>query len=341
MVELRDAVKAMERIKKLNNQLELRNQLLNTTFGRYLSDEIVKELLETPGGLQIGGKKRHLTIMMSDLRGFTQLSENLDAARLIDMLNHYLSVMSEIIMEHKGTIIEFLGDGILIIFGAPIEIEDHALNAVIAAIRMQSAMIDVNKWNIAHGYPELQMGIGINTGETIVGNIGSEKHTRYGVIGKHVNLCGRIESYTVGGQILISQLTKNHIKEPLTIAKEFEVLPKGIQTPILLSEITGISGKYNYQCPKREVSVKRLGNPIEIVFHKIFEKHVGKTPIKGKIISASKSHAIIISERELKVFDNLEIRGETSVFCKVIEKSDEGYLIDFTTDSSTLITDDI
>ena len=341
LVELRDAVKAMERIKKLNNQLELRNQLLNTTFGRYLSDEIVKELLETPGGLQIGGKKRHLTIMMSDLRGFTQLSENLDAARLIDMLNHYLSVMSEIIMEHKGTIIEFLGDGILIIFGAPIEIEDHALNAVIAAIRMQSAMIDVNKWNIAHGYPELQMGIGINTGETIVGNIGSEKHTRYGVIGKHVNLCGRIESYTVGGQILISQSTKSFIKEPLTIAKEFEVLPKGIQTPILLSEITGINGKYNYQCPKREISVKRLSNPIEIVFHKIFEKHVGKTAIKGKIISASKSHAIIISERELKVFDNLEIRGETSVFCKVIEKSDEGYLVDFTTDSSTLITDDI
>ena len=141
---------------------------------------------------------------------------------------------------------------------------------------------------------------------------------------------------TVGGQILISQSTKSFIKEPLTIAKEFEVLPKGIQTPIILSEITGINGKYNYQCPKREISVKRLSNPIEIVFHEIFEKHVGKTAIKGKIISASKSHAIIISERGLKVFDNLEIRGETSVFCKVIEKLDEGYQ-DFYNEKKILI----
>ncbi|MBR4569143.1 MAG: PAS domain S-box protein, partial [Candidatus Riflebacteria bacterium] len=101
LTELRDAVRAMERIKKLNSQLELRNKLLSATFGRFLSDEIVKELLETPGGLQIGGKKRHITVMMSDLRGFTQISEFLDPTQLIDMLNHYLTVMTDIISLHK------------------------------------------------------------------------------------------------------------------------------------------------------------------------------------------------------------------------------------------------
>ncbi len=218
LVELRDSLKAMERIKKLNTQLELRNKLLSATFGRFLSDEIVKELLETPGGLQIGGKKRHITVMMSDLRGFTQMSESLDPTQLIDMLNHYLTVMSDIITEHKGTIIEFLGDGILVIFGAPIDNKNHALDGVVAAIKMQKAMPSINEWNQQQGYPNLSMGIGINTGEMIVGNIGSEKHTRYGVIGKHVNLCGRIESYSVGGQVLISPLTKSLINEPLEIA---------------------------------------------------------------------------------------------------------------------------
>ena len=336
LTELRDAVKAMERIKKLNSQLELRNKLISATFGRYLSDEIVKELLETPGGLQIGGKKRHITVMMSDLRGFTQISEYLDPVQLIDMLNHYLTVMTDIISRHKGTIIEFLGDGILIIFGAPIENEKHALEAVSAAIEMQAAMPEINNWNLKQGYPELSMGIGINTGEMIVGNIGSEKHTRYGVIGKHVNLCGRIESYTVGGQILISPKTRSLISEPLEIANEFEVIPKGINFPIVLSDIRGIGGERNIHCPKIEEELKSLENPIEIEFYEIKEKHVGNIPFKGKIHSYSKHSALISTDAELKPFDNLEIRGEKSVFFKVIRIDDDKYFIVFTTDSSSL-----
>ena len=339
LTELRDAVRAMERIKKLNTQLELRNKLLSATFGRFLSDEIVKELLETPGGLQIGGKKRHITVMMSDLRGFTQISEYLDPTQLIDMLNHYLTVMTDIISLHKGTIIEFLGDGILVIFGAPINIEKNAVEAVAAAIEMQIAMPAINKWNLKQGYPELNMGIGINTGEMIVGNIGSEKHTRYGVIGKDVNLCGRIESYTVGGQILISPITRSLISEPLEIANEFEVIPKGINFPIVLSEIRGIGGERNIHCPHIEEELKQLEKPIEIEFFEIKEKHVGNFPIKGKIHSYSKHSALISTEADIKPFDDLEIRREKSVFFKVIRKIEDKFLINFTTESSSLFTD--
>ena len=336
LVELRDAVKAMERIKKLNSQLELRNKLLSATFGRYLSDDIVKELLDTPGGLQLGGKKKHITVMMTDLRGFTQISESLDPAQLIDMLNHYITVMGDIISEQKGTIIEFLGDGMLIIFGAPIENDNHATNAVITSINMQSAMPKINKWNLEHGYPVLSMGIGINTGEMIVGNIGSEKHTRYGVIGKHVNLCSRIESYTVGGQILISPLTKSLIKEPLEIVNEYEVLPKGIHTPLIISDVRGVNGAYNIHIPNYEEELKKLETPIEIEFFEIKDKHVSNIPFKGKIEAFSKRQALISTDADLKPFDNLEIRGEKSVFFKVINKDEQNFLINFTTDSSPL-----
>lgn len=336
LVELRDAVKAMERIKKLNTQLEIRNKLLNTTFGRYLSDDIVKELLDTPGGLKLGGKKRSITVMMSDLRGFTQISESLEPTKLIDMLNHYLTVMGDIISEYKGTILEFLGDGILIIFGAPLEEKRHALNAVCAAVKMQKAMEEVNKWNKEQGYPILRMGIGINTGNSIVGNIGSEKHTRYGVIGKHVNLCSRIESYTVGGQILISPSTKSNINEPLEIANQFDVLPKGINTPVTLFDVRGVSGICNLHINSGEITVKRISK-ININYYEIKDKHVGHTPYKGCIIAASETNAVIETDIDLLPFTNLEISANPSVFCKVLKKVPEGYYVAFTTDSSKLL----
>lgn len=199
LVELRDAVKAMNEIQNLNSKLEIRNKLLSETFGRYLSDDIVKQLLETPEGLLLGGEKQNLTIMMSDLRGFTAICERMEAQDLIFMLNHYLGEMTDIILRNKGTIIEFIGDGIMAIFGAPVHSDNAASEAVAAAVEMQKRMESVNAWNKAHNYPVLMMGIGINTGDVIVGNIGSVKRTKYGVAGSNVNLCGRIESYTVEG----------------------------------------------------------------------------------------------------------------------------------------------
>ena len=202
--DLRDTVKAMRKIEALNKQLEMRNKLLNETFGRFLSDDIVKELLDTPGGLELGGKKQVLTIMMSDLRGFTAISEKMDPSDLVTMLNHYLGAMTDVIQNRSGTIIEFIGDGIMVLFGAPAKDPSHADNAIAAAIEMENAMADVNKWNLERGYPLLEMGIGIVTGEVVIGNIGSDKRMKYGVVGSSVNLCGRIESYTFGNQILIS-----------------------------------------------------------------------------------------------------------------------------------------
>lgn len=330
LTELRDAVKAMERIKFLNGQLELRNKLLSETFGRFLSDEIVRQLLETPDGLALGGKKRTVTIMMSDLRGFTALSERMEAQSLIAMLNHYLGEMTEIIQRWGGTIIEFIGDGIMAIFGAPIPSGRHAADAVAAAVEMQARMEEVNAWNKEREYPLLEMGIGLNTGEVIVGNIGSEKRTKYGVVGSHVNLTGRIESYTVGGQVLISPLTRKLISEPLEVAQEQSVFPKGVNEPLTLTHVTGIGGNYGLSYKRKDEELLPLKTPIALSFFIIREKHNDLEPRTGQLVALSRTGAVMETEAELSQFDNLQMEAGGKLFGKVLSKEANGWLLRFT-----------
>ena len=328
--ELRDAVKAMERIRALNDQLELRNKLLNETFGRFLSDEIVRALLETPDGLTMGGKKRTLTIMMSDLRGFTAMSERMDAADLVAMLNHYLGEMTEVIERHSGTIIEFIGDGIMAIFGAPAPSDTHAADAIAAAVEMEARMEAVNAWNAQRDYPVLEMGIGLNTGEVIVGNIGSEKRTKYGVVGSHVNLCGRIESYTVGGQILISPVTRSLCPAELEIAQEMTVYPKGVKGELVLSQVTGIGAPYNLTAHVGSAKPEMLEKPIPVRFHKLEGKHGSAKSYYGGITAVAHDCALLETEAALEVFDNIQLEAGGKLFCKVMEQTGGETLIHYT-----------
>ena len=330
LVELRDAVKAMERIKALNGQLEMRNKLLSETFGRFLSDEIVKQLLETPDGLALGGKKKELTVMMSDLRGFTAMSERMPAQDLLSMLNHYLGEMTMVIQKYGGTIIEFIGDGIMAIFGAPAPSNVHAEQAVAAAVEMQASMEDINHWNTAHGFPELLMGIGINTGDMIVGNIGSEKRTKYGVTGANVNLCGRIESYTIGGQVLIAPSTRSMISAEIEISSEMKVMPKGVSEPITLSCVCGVGAPYDVHYRMKVVPKRKLSSGYEVNFCRVKGKHTSNDVLTACITEISSAGALITSEAEIAVFDNIEIDIGEKLFAKVIETSDKGFEISFT-----------
>ena len=330
LTELRDAVKAMQRIQQLNKQLELRNKLLSETFGRFLSDEIVRQLLDTPDGLMLGGKKRTLTIMMSDLRGFTAMSERMEPQSLISMLNHYLGEMTDVIQHYNGTIIEFIGDGILAIFGAPVASDRHAADAVAAAVAMQRKMHEINEWNAARGYPVLEMGIGINTGDVIVGNIGSEKRTKYGVVGSHVNLCGRIESYTIGGQILISPQTRAMITNELDVAQELEVYPKGVKGALILSHITGIGKPYSLSCGVSSEGEGMQAVTIPVGFKRISDKHCSETVFSGVITAINEKNARLKTQIPLQVFENISLCAENEVFCKVLSADEQGLLLRFT-----------
>ena len=301
-------------------------------FGRFLSEEIVQELLDTPGGLSLGGKKRKVTIMMSDLRGFTAMSERMNPADLITMLNHYLEQMTAIIQVHGGTIIEFLGDGIMAIFGAPVKRKDweNAGNAVAAALQMQAAMVAVNAWNEEQNYPHLEMGIGLHTGEVIVGNIGSEKRTKYGVVGSDVNLCGRIESYTVGGQVLVSPKTLSLVRAEVTISEEITVNPKGVEGDLILSRVTGIGAPYSIVTHEEVMNPRPLRHTIPVSFHVINGKHGEKKTHYGGITALCDGGMIFETEAPLSVFDNLEVDAGGSLLCKIRKVTEKGMLAVFT-----------
>ncbi len=244
-----DLTARMEEIKQLAHELERRNTFIRQVFGRYLTDEVVQNLLDTPQGLELGGEKRRVTILMSDLRGFTTLAEPLPAERVVEILNLYLGTMAEVIARHRGTIDEFIGDAILAIFGAPLVQLDDPERAVACALAMQQAMDKVNERIRRLGGPTLQMGIGLNTGEVVVGNIGSAQRAKYGVVGHNVNLASRIQAVAAGGEVLISETTLGLVRPLLALGREQVFLPKGIDRPLKVYAVRAISGPYSVSLP--------------------------------------------------------------------------------------------
>ena len=225
---------------QFRQQLERNEKFIRATFGRYLSDEIVTDILERPEGLELGGDLREVTIMMSDIRGFTSISELLEPAQVVKMLNRYLGAMTEIIMSHQGTIDEFIGDAILAVFGAPQHRDDDADRAVKCALAMQEAMAAINDINREEGLPEISMGIALNTGDVIAGNIGSERRSKYGFVGHPMNLTSRIEEFTAGGEILVSDSTLQMLKHSYLLGRSQEEKVKGIDQPVLIHHILGL-----------------------------------------------------------------------------------------------------
>ncbi len=290
-------------------QLERANRLIRKTFGQYLSDDIVDAILETPDGAALGGEKRFVTIMMTDLRGFTAIGERLPAEDVVAIINIYLETMTEIILKYQGTIDEFIGDAIFVIFGAPVLRENDAKRAVACAIEMQLAMADVNLRCREHGYPEVQQGIGINSGQIVVGNIGSKKRMKYGVVGRNVNLTSRIESYTVGGQIFISENTLDECgRHLLRIEDEMEVMPKGVKKPITIYEVGGIRGDFNLFLPEKvEVELPDLQRPFPVQLIILEGKHAGDEAHHGMVIRMLDTTAEIEADVPAEKLMNLKI----------------------------------
>ena len=232
--------------------------MLRRMFGRYLSPEVMNTLIENPASLELGGEKRPVTIMMTDLRGFTAMAERLAPEQVVALLNGYFEVMMEVIVRYQGTINEIVGDALLVFFGAPQDMPDRAQRAVACAIEMQNAMARVNERNRAAGLPELQMGIGLNDAEVVVGNIGTTRRSKYAAVGSGVNMTSRIESYTVGGQILVSESVRQEAGEVLRIDGQRDVLPKGSESPLRIYEIGGIGGGFNLALEESAPAFVRL-----------------------------------------------------------------------------------
>jgi len=327
LFSIRDSEAAL---KKTNEEVIQRNELIHKIFGRYLSSEIVEMLLETKSGLALGGERREITILTSDIRGFTAHSNQLPPEQVVEIINFYLTAMTEVITEYQGTIDEFMGDGILVLFGAPIAREDDPERAVACAVAMQLAMNQVNEQMIAWGFEPLYMGIAVNTGEVVVGNLGSEKRTKYGVIGNEVNLTYRIESYTTGGQIFISEPTLIKVDEIIKIRSEKQVLPKGIKNTINIYEVDGIDGKYNLHLHKKEEELfLPLKEEIPLQYAILEGKHVGEQKFQACLLKLSATGALICCDVEKDLLpaplDNLKIHLVLPNASENSENSDDIY----------------
>lgn len=289
------------------NELEIRNHFIRRTFGRYLSDDIVSSLLESPEGLQVGGENLNVTILMADIRGFSSVTEKLSPEKVVTMLNIYLSIMTDVIIKYEGTIDEFIGDGILVIFGAPIWQEDHASRAVACALEMQLSMDKLNAEFERNGFPNVQIGIGINTGEVVVGNIGSQKRAKYGVVGRNVNIASRIESYTIGGQILISENTFNSLNEETVVRKEIKVNPKGVTAPITLYEVEKIGSPFNVVYKRDDDTLHEVTEYIQCEYVILDEKSADQIALNGILHKISDVKAVIELKNETPLYSNLKI----------------------------------
>ncbi len=267
-------------------------------FGRYLSSEVVEVLLHDPAGLHLGGSKCTVTLLMTDLRGFSNTSEPMDPQQVVQMLNHYLGAMTTVISRHGGTIDEFIGDAILVIWNAPLAQPDHARRALRCALEMQ-----------------IEMGAGIHSGDVVVGNIGSAKRQKYGVVGSAVNLTARVESYTVGGEVLITPATAAVVGKGLLVRGEREVYPKGASAALRLLDVVGLDG---IRLPPRPSTLREIpGLPVEI--RPLEGKDVATVAVAGTLVALSKDEARLCCELPLKEWQNLALKlGEGQAFAKVM-----------------------
>ena len=295
-------------LKRANEEVKKQSLFIRSTLGRFLTDGVVDRVLEKAVGSAGEGEKRPLTIMMTDLRGFTSLSERLAPEKVVETLNVYLGTMVPVIGQFGGTIDEIVGDGLLVLFGAPVPQEDHAARAVACAIAMQEAMRSVNHRLREGGFPEIEMGIGINTGVAVVGIIGSLDRSKYGVVGRHVNLAARIESCTVGGQILVSESTRREIGAILEVSGQSQVEAKGFEEPISLYEVEGIGGKYSRRMPKRRGSWMALAHEIPVKLAPLEGKIAGGRTIEGSISQLTRQAAEVRTPIPVAPYTNVKMQ---------------------------------
>jgi class 3 adenylate cyclase len=231
---------------------------IRSAFGRYVSPEVAQAILESPEGLRFGGTKRVVTVLMSDLRGYTRFAERGDPEQVMEILNGYLARMAEVVIAHGGTINEFIGDAIFAVYGAPVAHPDHAERAAATALAMQAALVDVNAEHARRGLPAFEMGIGLHTGEAVVGNIGSEQRAKYAVVGSAVNVASRVESATVGGQVLLTARTLAELGSLARVGPPVAVEVKGLSEPLILHELRGLGGRFARELPAEPDAGERL-----------------------------------------------------------------------------------
>jgi adenylate cyclase len=211
---------------------------VRATFARYVSPHVLNTVLSNPP--ELGGSRRVATVLFSDVRGFTSMSEKLDAHQVVEILNEYLTEMVDVVLAHDGTLDKFVGDAVMAVYGSPMEQPDHPLRAVSTAWHMHLRHIALKRKWVAEGKVPFEIGIGINTGELVAGNMGSPNRMEFTVIGDNVNLAARLESATkdLGAKIVISGATYALVKDYGEFKEHPPIRVKGKAEAVQAYELT-------------------------------------------------------------------------------------------------------
>ncbi len=209
-------------------------EFIKDTFSRYVSKQVADKILKEKDYRNLKGEKRIVTVLFADIRGFTPLSETLPPEKVIGILNEYFSIMIDVVFKYGGVLNKFLGDAIMVTYNAPLDQRYHELRAILTGLEIQERVAKINEKRRLNGETQINMGIGINTGEAVAGNVGSSERLEYTVIGAGVNLAQRIESSTEKGQLHISEKTYNAVKDFIEVLRLEPVRVKGISEPVQL-----------------------------------------------------------------------------------------------------------
>jgi adenylate cyclase len=215
-----------------------KERVARATYGRFLPDYVVKQILQDPDSIKLGGVNQIVTVLFADIRGFTRLAEHASPEHVVALLNEYFTTMSEIILTHGGTVDKFIGDGLMALFGAPHATPEDASGAIAAAIEMQQAVRQLSPRLAARGLGEISVGIGLHTGEATVGYIGSERRSEYTAIGDTVNVSSRLEAQARAGQIIVSDETRRAARSmPHTFIPLESIQVRNRQQPVKIFEV--------------------------------------------------------------------------------------------------------
>lgn len=330
---LLEAKQWQDRERQYLAELEKSQRFIRKVFGRYLSNEIVQRLLDDSDGLKLGGQRREVTILMADIRDFSTISRDLEPERCVQLLNNYLAIMTEVIQRYRGTVDEFVGDGILAIFGAPVSEDDDCDRALACAVAMQLAMGEVNRRNAEQGLPQIAIGIGLNTGDVVAGNIGSERRSKYGVVGHNVNLAARVESCTVGGQVLASPATIAGAKVELLTGQAVEVMIKGEAVPMPLSEVLGVGLPYDLVLPSPVTEWQSLVSPRSVQLAVLTDKRLADQRIEAQVIAVRGRDIQVLGAESLQVPSDVCIYGLTgddALYAKLLSIKEGGLYLSVT-----------
>jgi adenylate cyclase len=297
-----------------------------------LRDDVV-EMLDGAGYGHQGVQTKEVVILLSDIRGFSEIAEAYPPNDVVDMLNRYFSAMGNIIVNYGGTIDKLMGDSILVTFGLPDHAENDVERAIACAVEMQLAMGSFNEENQALRMPAIYMGIGINHGEVVVGSLGSEHYSENTIIGEEVNLASRIEAHCLRGQILISEHTLEVAKDYIEVSPPNSVEVKGAREPVKLFEVYSTTRPRDMSVPRREGRKSpRVAVQMPVTFQCLAGKIILPDKLKGQVIDISYGGMLIESDArlaplsEIKMKISLEVFSDetTDIFARIIKSEKQG-----------------